>query len=199
MKNNLSYTPYAETDSGSVAKYFVDGVLSKGFKLDVWNGGKEAEILGSRDKHAILEAMFATADDSVVVRNADSERVGDVHFNYALKASECLANWQDPSAVGDIVALAHMAGDRYEALDDLSADDADAVEVYRYGTFRLEAGMLTLTSADGTFSAWQADDLFTELSADAIAVVRQTHVAPTTFLKKSRPGRLRTQSIRATT
>lgn len=65
-----------------IASAFIDEALSKGYSLNLNNGGDEHELKSpTKDKGLLLDAMFATDEEHILVYKGD-ERFGWVFLVY---------------------------------------------------------------------------------------------------------------------
>ena len=85
----------------SIARKFIRTALDAGYAISVWNGGDEPEISKSTKLKPIMEAMFAT-DEEKLVLHKDGERQGWVHFVYGNDGYDVIADY--------VTTLEHLMG-----------------------------------------------------------------------------------------
>lgn len=75
-----------------IATAFVDEALKQGYSLTVNNGGDTDEIKPTTDQRTILEAMFATDDEHLIVIK-DGKRIGWVRFVYGNSGWDVISDY----------------------------------------------------------------------------------------------------------
>lgn len=82
---------------GEIATKTIDALLDAGYFIDVFDC-EEFTLKRSRDKKAILKAMFTTEDDRLYVRKSDKagaegDRIGWVWFVYGNSGSDVICDY----------------------------------------------------------------------------------------------------------
>lgn len=65
-----------------IVEAVVDRALRLGYGIAVWNGGDLPELDTNVDREQILEALFATDEETLELRTADGAYYGFVRFVY---------------------------------------------------------------------------------------------------------------------
>lgn len=96
-----------------IARRVVTDALEAGYMVSVWEGGDWA-IKRSIDKAAILDAMFSTDSDLLVMRRLDGDLVGRVYLVWG-NGCDVLTDWSDNEATNDLLKGALDVSEKAEA------------------------------------------------------------------------------------
>ncbi|RVH69200.1 hypothetical protein CN198_14150 [Sinorhizobium meliloti] len=120
---------YNKEHAHQIAERIVDAALERGHHVEVWNGGPEAEVGSNSDKAAIMDAMFATGDDTLVITKEGGERVGFVAIKESL-GYHCIADHTDTSEMEELLASALELAEQIE--DQAFADYAESADNFHW-------------------------------------------------------------------
>ncbi|MGH0214397.1 hypothetical protein NKY66_10835 [Sinorhizobium meliloti] len=120
---------YNKEHAHQIAERIVDAALERGHHVEVWNGGPEAEVGSNSDKAAIMDAMFATGDDSLVITKEGGARVGFVAINESL-GYHCIADHTDTPEMEELLASALELAEQIE--EQAFADYAESADNFHW-------------------------------------------------------------------
>jgi hypothetical protein len=77
---------------GMVAKRCVRDMLAAGYSIDV-NDGEETTICKSKHASQILDAMFTSDEDYLIIHDSDGNRLGWVYFVYGNEGWDVISDY----------------------------------------------------------------------------------------------------------
>lgn len=94
-----------------VIEAFIDDVLAAGHTLSL-DDGEELAIDRSTDKGAILEALEATSEETLIVRRANGERIGAAFLVYGNEPGVVICDNTDTPEMNALLARAEAIGEK---------------------------------------------------------------------------------------
>lgn len=103
----ISLDKYAGKEEAVVARRLVRKALEAGYKLSV-SDGEEWTVKGSTNRMQVLEALATTGADTIRVRTADGEKIGDLYLVYQNgPGDELIADYSDNPETDRLYRLAN--------------------------------------------------------------------------------------------
>lgn len=114
---------YNKEHAHKIAESVVDTALNGGYTVCVWNGASEPELVASTDKAEIMNAMFKTSFDNLVVSLPDGEYYGDVYVTES-RGYHALSDWTRQGDFADFISPAFELAHQLEEQSKAAALDA---------------------------------------------------------------------------
>lgn len=95
---------YVDTTELAIVYKLVDLILSNSWTISVWDG-EAFPVKRSNNKKTIIEAMFSTEEDTLVLRNSAGEKVGSIYLIYG-NGEDLISDHSDNDTINHIVKLA---------------------------------------------------------------------------------------------
>lgn len=97
-----------------IARRVVTDALEAGYMISVWEGGDWAIKRAVNKAAMIMDAMFSTDSDLLVLRKLDGEIVGRVYLVWG-NGCDVLSDWSDNEATNELLKGALAVSEKAEA------------------------------------------------------------------------------------
>ena len=96
----------------AIVDKIIRSALEAGYWVSVWNGGDEPEIAKATDHRQIIDAMFATDEETLVLHTPGGKRAGMIYLVYGNDGYDVIADYS--VALEEFLQPALELADQYE-------------------------------------------------------------------------------------
>jgi hypothetical protein len=96
----------------AIVDKIIRSAIADNYSVSVWNGGDEPEIAMSTEYHRIIDAMFATDEETITLHTPGGKRAGMIYLVYGNSGYDVIADYS--VALEEFLQPALELADQYE-------------------------------------------------------------------------------------